>query len=158
LQLVLIHVARSSTRLPGVVADAERLSTPNADPSELAEALRQNEERLRHAMQAAAVGIFDHTVIPLPPPPPFWSETLRAILGYDARAEPDFVWFRGRVHPEDGHQLDEAIAHAMGPHGDGRIEIEYRWLHPEKGYRWLMNRSVTHYTEHDGQRVPHRSV
>jgi two-component system, cell cycle sensor histidine kinase and response regulator CckA len=162
LRLVLIHPvcdAHAPLGEPPVQAGTQESARAGSDPVELAEALRLNEERLRLATQAAEVGIFDQPVIPLPPAPPFWSETLRAILGYDAHEKPDFVWFRERMHPDDGQILDAKIARAIGPQGDGPIrETEYRWLHPEKGYRWLMTRSVTHYSEQDGQRVPHRAV
>jgi two-component system, cell cycle sensor histidine kinase and response regulator CckA len=139
-------------------ADAGSEAGQAHDHASLAEALLRNEQRLRHATQAAQVGIFDHPVLPEPPPPPYWSPILREMLAIGPDEPADFMWFRGRVHPDDGFLLDQAVAQSRSAESDGSIDMTYRWLHPEKGYRWLLNRSVTEYVVRDGQRLPQRSI
>jgi two-component system cell cycle sensor histidine kinase/response regulator CckA len=136
---------------PGASADSTTMQ-------ELVDALRRNEERLAYATTAAHVGLFEHVQNAVPPPPPWWSPSLRAILSYDAERPADFAWFESRIHPEDAPVLQASLAQAHSPSGDGRVAVEYRWLHPEKGYRWLLIRSATVFDEIDGQRVPLRGL
>src|SRR5690606_37297064 len=44
------------------------------------------------------------------------------------------------------------------PTDGGRVAVEYRFRHPEKGYRWLLIRSATLVAEIQGRRVPVRAL
>ena len=154
----IVLVPRTLETLPpgergGPAADIDEATT-----SELVDALRRNEERLAYATTIAGVGLFEHVMDPASRTPAWWSPSLRVILGYDAVREADFGWFESRIHPEDVPLLQAALDQAYSPAGDGRVAVEYRWLHPEKGQRWLLVRSATQFGNKDGRRVPLRGL
>jgi PAS domain-containing protein len=143
--------APSSEKAPG-----DDATNPSANA--LIRALQRNEERLAYATGVSQVGLFEHWFHPDPTAPPWWSPSMRALLGYDEKLPADFGCYGARIHPEDQPILDRAMARATDKSGDGRVVVEYRWRHPEKGYRWLSVRWATVLEEIDGQKTPVRAL
>lgn len=119
---------------------------------QLLEALRQSEERLRRALEAAALGTWRYEpatgVLE-------WDARTRALFGLSSGAPVDLeVWRRG-VHPEDLGQLEALVARACAGEGGGEFNAEYRVLGLEDGglLRWLSSRGRAVFGE-DG-RVRH---
>ena len=101
------------------------------------------QERLRLATDASGIGIFDRVILDEQAPPPFWSDSMRMLLGYSASADADPEWFFERVHELDKERMAEAVAQASAPTGEGKVEVEVRWHHPDGRDRHLLIRSYT---------------
>lgn len=101
------------------------------------------QERLRLATDASGIGIFDRVILDEQAPPPFWSDSMRMLLGYPTSADADPEWFFERVHELDKERMAEAVAQASAPTGEGKVEVEVRWHHPDGRDRHLLIRSYT---------------
>lgn len=93
-----------------------------------------NEERLRTAVDAAGVGVWDfypQTGVLV------WSERCRQLFGLAADAEIDYGVFLRGVHPEDRARVDAAVQQALRPEDTGRFDVEYRAVGPDGVVRWI---------------------
>ena len=115
-------------RFPGVVLDVTE--------RKLAEqSLRENEERLRMAVESARLGTFDfdaqsQTLT--------WSNTCRQMFGVPLDGPVSYeTTFRQALHPDDRDRAMGAVAAAMRAGGDGRYNIEYRVRWPDGNERWI---------------------
>jgi diguanylate cyclase (GGDEF)-like protein/PAS domain S-box-containing protein len=102
-------------------------------------ALRESEERYALAARGANDGLWDwdlrnHKI--------YFSYRWKAMLGYEEKklnAGPE-EWF-GRIHPDDRGEVEAKIA----AHLSGRnqhFECEYRIMHEDGSYRWVLNRGL----------------
>ena len=84
---------------------------------------REAEERLHIATEAAALGIYDHDfqtgVVK-------WDARVRALWGVAPDRVITYDELLASVHPEDRRAFEAGIAHALDPHRDGRVAVEYR--------------------------------
>lgn len=93
-------------------------------------ALRESEERLKVATEAAEIGIFDWDV---PSDRIRWDERLRAIWGVRSDEAINYDTFLRGIVPEDVGAVQSAIDRALDPRGEGRYYAEYRVVHPGDG-------------------------
>ncbi len=103
------------------------------------QALRQSEERYALAAQGANDGLWDWD---LKRGAIYFSARWKAILGEreDEIGDNPQEWFQ-RVHPADLGSLDRALkAHWAGE--AAHFEHEYRILHKDGGYRWVLSRGL----------------
>ncbi len=103
------------------------------------EALRESEERYALAARGANDGLWDWD---LRDNRIYFSYRWKSMLGYGEKEISDHPaeWF-SRVHPEDRDELEARIrAHLNGrnPHFEG----EYRIMHKDGTYRWVLNRGL----------------
>lgn len=102
-------------------------------------ALRQSEERYALAARGANDGLWDWD---LERGTVYYSPRWKTMLGYSDREvglSPD-DWF-GRVHPDDASRVRaEVETHLRSP--TPHFESEYRMLHRDGGYRWVLCRGV----------------
>jgi two-component system cell cycle sensor histidine kinase/response regulator CckA len=106
--------------------------------------LSQHEERLRHALDLAGVGVFDHdhrlgTL--------WWSGRMRTILGVQEPHRPSLELFTSLIHPDDRLAVAAAIQRAHDPAGEGRFEVEHRIEWPDGTIRWLRLQSRTWFSD-----------
>ena len=125
------------------------------DQKRQADALRQSDERLRLAVHASGIGIFDHdhrtgTV--------FWSPEMRQICSVGADAPGSLQRYADLVHPEDRERVSTAIARAHASDGDGAFNIEHRIVRHGGEVRWLAARSQTTFEGEGDRRQPVRTV
>jgi PAS domain S-box-containing protein len=95
--------------------------------------LREKEERHRLALDAAALGTWQHDIA-------------QGVVHLDARAQLHYGFDRpevrieeilARIHPEDLETFTRAVALAASSTGRGRYHAQYRLMHPEGSIRWL---------------------
>jgi PAS domain S-box-containing protein len=86
-------------------------------------AQRETERRLRLAVEAAEIGIwdFDPASGRLD-----WDARCKALFGLSPTAPVDFEVFLGGLHPDDRDRVKSEIARALDPAGSGEFNIEYR--------------------------------
>jgi PAS domain S-box-containing protein len=97
------------------------------------EALRAGEERLRLALEAGRMGVWDWD---LATGKISWSENLEPIHGLATGAFGGTRdAFRALVHPDDLPQLEAAIARALEERGE--FDVEFRNLRPDGTTGWM---------------------
>jgi PAS domain S-box-containing protein len=117
-------------------------------------ALRESEDRLALAVEAAGLGLF-HAV---PYGPMQWSPRCREIFGLADAEIPDFDAFLRHVHPDDREQVREAAARWLDPAGDGRYRDQYRCVRPDGSTRWIAASGRVRFAEVEGVRRPAQLV
>ena len=97
--------------------------------------LRESEERLRLASEAAGFGTYDYKAAA---GQVYWSPYLRRIVGMEGEAPLTLEKALEFVHPDQREMVRE---HMLGyaPNGDRR-EIEFRIVRPDGEVRWLLDR------------------
>ena len=102
------------------------------------EALRESEERYALAVNGANDGLWDWN---LKIDEVYFSARWKAMLGFqegEIGVSPE-EWFT-RVHPEDLASQDKLSAHVEGT--TAHFEHEYRMLHQNGTYRWILSRGL----------------
>lgn len=101
------------------------------------EASRKAEERYSLVFQGSNDGIWDWN---LETNEVFFSQQWKLMLGYQEHELPDQLdtWLE-RIHPQDMYSVRrEVAAHLDG--STARFESEYRMLHQDGSYRWMLSR------------------
>jgi PAS domain S-box-containing protein len=119
------------------------------------EAVHVSEERLRQAVQASKVGVYDHdhrtNAI-------YWSPEARRILGWSADQNVGLQDLVERLHPGDRERIFAAVGRAHDPAGDGVYQVEYRIDRGDGKMRWVSARSKTSFEGEGDARRPTRTV
>jgi len=141
------NARRITLELERQVADRTReLRIDIAERKRAEQALRESEQRLRVAMQAAQLGIWhvdlQSNVIRIEP---FTSEMLG--LSPDITEIPLDGW-KDRIHPDD-REMAVLDLERCGP-GNPEYESEYRVLHPDGASRWIFARGQLSRNQDDG--------
>lgn len=97
-------------------------------------ALADSEERLRLAIEATGLGLFDSD---LPTGELRWSPRTRLIFGLPADRSVTVDGFLAMVHPDDRDRTREAIERAQDPAVADPYDIEYRCVRPDGTTRWV---------------------
>ncbi len=103
-------------------------------------------QRLNLALMGSGDGLWDWNIET--------GEIFRAhvaqMLGYEESELPRGLEFRDRlIHPEDREMLERRIREHL--QGDTeRLEVEYRMLHKDGGWRWVLDRGVVVERDTDG--------
>lgn len=97
--------------------------------------LQESEDRLRLAIEAVDAGTFDF----YPQTGDLrWSDRCKRLFGLSPEAKIDYDTFLRGLHPDDRDRVDELVARALRPGGDGRFDTEYRTVGIEDGKeRWV---------------------
>src|SRR5262249_50341096 len=112
------------------------------------EALRESEERMRLAADAANLGIWEWD---LSNDEVWATNARRALLGWPASGKVTFDDFISQVHPEDRDRIRETIDHTIREGKD--FDSEYRLILPDGIVRWMATRGSVHF---DGNGRPAR--
>lgn len=118
------------------------------------ELIRENEERLRQAINISKIGIFDHDhvtdII-------YMSPEHRSIRGFGEDEVISFSRIIEGVYPDDKPKLKKAIEEAHSPKGTGKFDVEYRIIKNGE-IRWVLAHSQTYFSGHGPERRPSRTV
>jgi PAS domain S-box-containing protein len=100
--------------------------------------LKESQERLRLATEAADIGTFDF--YPSTGELQF-SERSRELFGIPAEMEVTYETYLTGVHPEDRHIVYETVNRVRKPGSSGRFDIEYRTIGiADRQERWVAER------------------
>jgi diguanylate cyclase (GGDEF)-like protein/PAS domain S-box-containing protein len=123
----------------GYVIGIEGIFWDVTELTQARKALEDSEQRYALAVAGANDGLWDwdlkgNTI--------YFGARWKAMLGFaesEIGASPD-EWMK-RIHPEDREGLKASIAaHLAGR--SAHLEAEYRMLHKEKAYRWMLSRGL----------------
>jgi PAS domain S-box-containing protein len=100
--------------------------------------LKESQDRLRLATEAADIGTFDF--FPSTGQLQF-SERSRELFGIPPEVEVTYDTYLAGVHPEDRHIVHETVLRVQQPGSKGRFDIEYRTIGLADGKeRWVAER------------------
>jgi PAS domain S-box-containing protein len=97
--------------------------------------LREREEQLRLATDAAEVGFWDVDMVT---DTLYWPARVKAMFGISADVAVSMADFYSGLHPEDVEPTSEAFAAALDPQRRALYDVEYRTVGKEDGViRWV---------------------
>jgi PAS domain S-box-containing protein len=106
-------------------------------------ALRESEERMRLAADAANLGIWECDLSK----DEIWATNARrALLGWPASGKITLEDFISTVHPDDHNRIRQAIDDAI--HKGRDFDSEYRLVLPDGIVRWMAARGSVHFDAH----------
>ena len=115
------------------------------------EALRVSDERIRQAVRAANLGVFEHDhrtdVIQ-------WSPEMRQVYGIGPDEPVSIPMILAFYHPDDRESIAAAIQQAHDPTGDGIYSGDSRIVRRDGTVRWLIRRSKTFFDNEAGTLRP----
>jgi len=140
-------------RLRGTIQDVSERKARLFEAQAAAAMVRESEERLRVAAEAAMFGTFDSDLVQMTM---YWSPEMRALLGYPLdEPAPAPMGVPAFVHPEDVAQVGQSLDRAMSD-GDGQIVDEHRILRPDGTVRWMQLRGQVRFEGEGKDRHPVR--
>ncbi|HJT81161.1 MAG TPA: ATP-binding protein [Chthoniobacterales bacterium] len=97
--------------------------------------LKELEERVRLAVEAANVGTFDF----YPPTGALaWSNRCNEIFGLPSNAKVDYATYINGIHPDDRHIIQETVESVLKPGSTTHYDIEYRVIgRDDRRERWV---------------------
>jgi len=118
-------------------------------------AVESLEERLRLAVDAADVGIYDWDTAS---PVLNWDARTRRVFGVREEGDVTFDDFVRVLHPDDHDAASAAIQAAMDPAGNGAFATEYRVIHEDGAVRWVRAVGQVYFGGEGAGRKPVRFV
>jgi len=112
------------------------------DRKKAEEILRENEEHLRMATEAAEIGYWNRD---LSKDLFSCSDIYREVFGLANHAQITFSDFLNCLHPDDRERVEKDINRAIGEHVG--YSDEYRTICPDNIVRWVLSRGRTEYDE-----------
>ena len=123
------------TETTGQVLGARRLADERQKFAQLFEALRESEEQLRLATDAAEVGLWD---LDIGSDSLYWPARVKAMFGISADVPISMADFYAGLHPDDRERTGAAFAAALDPKSRAVYDVEYRTIGKEdRLIRWV---------------------
>jgi signal transduction histidine kinase len=116
---------------------------------ETEEKLREREERLRIALDAAGFGVFD-----LYPQTGklVWDDTMKRLWGLDPGEEVDLSRAMDRIHPDDKARMGQVVSDSFDPDGHGNYNAKFRVVFPDGEIRWHEAKGKVYFEKnHEGK-------
>ena len=120
-------------------------------------ALRESEDRLRLAAQAANFGTYDYNFLTNVA---HWTPEFKALFGLapDAPCQTDENLVPIGVHPDDRSATVEAFKASLDPRGPGSLNVEHRVIHPDGSVHWVSAQGRVFFSGEDEARRPVRAA
>jgi len=107
--------------------------------------LRDSEQRLSIAKDAAQLGIFDHDAVS---GIIHWDDRTRGLWGVAVDTPVTFELFLSGLHPDDRAKVQAAVDSAFDPEGNGEYLAEYRVINLfDQTERWIASTGRTFFTD-----------
>jgi PAS domain S-box-containing protein len=103
-------------------------------------ALRQSEEQLRLASEAAKVGMWFWN---LETDSLIWTEQCKALFGLPVETEMSYAVFLAAIHPDDRQHTDAAVTRSIAEHTDYDIECRCCWS--DGSVHWIAAKGSSSY-------------
>ncbi|WP_373538895.1 GAF domain-containing protein [Chamaesiphon sp.] len=103
-------------------------------------ALRESEEQLRLASDAAKVGMWFWN---LETDSSIWTEQCKSLFGLPAETEMSHAVFLAAIHPDDRQHTDAAVTRSIAEHID--YDIEYRCCWSDGSVHWVASKGSCTY-------------
>jgi PAS domain S-box-containing protein len=133
---IFVELHRKTKQLEALNNELERRVAERTAALEASTAqLKESEERLRLASEAAGFGTYDYDI---GADQVFWSPSLRRIVGVEADEPLTIRMVLEWVHPDHRDMVRRHIR-AYAPDA-GRWELEFRIVRPDGEIRWLLDR------------------
>jgi diguanylate cyclase (GGDEF)-like protein/PAS domain S-box-containing protein len=104
--------------------------------------LRQSEEKLRLALDAAEQGTWDWDIVD---DELVWSEKCKSLYGISPDAAMNYPLFLNAIHPDDRDRIVYAIKQALEQKTDYDVEMRVLW--PDGTVRWIASKGRGFYDE-----------
>ncbi|WP_416674465.1 PAS domain S-box protein [Egbenema bharatensis] len=154
--LVIDPLRDSQNAIVGVTCAAVDISEKaklEADRKQVAESLRQSEDRLRMAIESAQLGTWDWN---LKTNQLAWDDGCKAMFGVPSQVEISIEEFFRRLHPEDRDRLEQVVQWSCNPASGGKYEVEYRIIDTQAGSeRWIAAKGQVYF---DANEHPQRFI
>lgn len=125
----------------GNIIGASKIGREIGERHRAQQALREAEDRLRLAAEAAGFGTYERD---LATGVNHWSESLKTLFGLPPGAEtPADPVHAGLIHPQDAERVHAKMAASFDPSGDGLFEDEHRIIRPDGSTRWVLVKGRT---------------
>jgi len=134
-QLVDWPLTESFFYLGIVVAMGYELSRDTLRAAQLSDDLRESEDRLTLAAEAADLG---HWVLNTVENEVWASETLRRLFGFAPGERVNYQAILGRIHPDDRERVDRGVLRAVAERS--AYAVDYRVIWPDGSQHWLAAR------------------
>jgi len=113
------------------------------------ETVRDAEERLRLAVEAAEIGTWDLNLIT---GENRWDNRCKKLFGFPADTQVSYATFLTMVHPDDRTRVEAVIQRSVDPSSDGSYNVEYRIRRTDGTERYLRAMGRVFFEEYDGGR------
>lgn len=154
--LKLLPIRDADHRIQGVLALAanvtERAKARDAADEQAHEA-DLSHERLTLAVEAAELGMWDWTA---ETGKIYWSDRYRQIFGVRADQSLTHEFWLAYIHPDDRDWVARKVDALNDPASGGRLQMDYRIIHPDGDIRWISCRGRMFYTSEGGTTKPLR--
>lgn len=131
-------VTPAKTHIGEIKRVGEALASASVELRSREAALRRNEERLRLAIDAGHMAVWEADV---QAEKLLGSPELNQLFGFPAEASPSLDEFRARYYP--GERMRAALQEALEK-SERYVEIEFRCAWPDGQHRWLLLRGEIH--------------
>ncbi len=151
-KIVWVRVCVSAIRnAQGEIETTAAIIEDISERKRIEERLRESEERLRLATEAAGIGTFsvdvDNEVA-------HYSPQLAALLGFPGATDVPIADAFARVHRDDVMGVRSEYMAALRPDADGRLQMEMRFVRPGGDVRWMWFNGTVTFLGEGAQRVP----
>ncbi|SCY29833.1 sensor histidine kinase [Microvirga guangxiensis] len=110
-------------------------------------------ERLTLAVEAAEMGMWDWTAAS---GTIYWSDRYRQIFGISPDTPLTHELWLSFIHPDDREWVRKKVDALNDPASGGRLQMDYRIIHPDGDIRWISCRGRMLYTSESGTPKPLR--